>query len=44
MDTWLIEVFDLIGNLLGRLSARAMLIGLAAAMAFVALLVILMAM
>jgi uncharacterized membrane protein YuzA (DUF378 family) len=43
MDTWLIEVLDLIGNLLGRLSARVMLIGLAAVMAFVTLLVVVMA-
>ena len=40
MDTWLVEVFDQIGNLLGRLSARALLIGLAAVMAFVALLIV----
>lgn len=39
MDIWLIEVLDLTGNLLGRLSGRAMLIGLAALMACVALVV-----
>ena len=36
MDTWLVEVFDLIGRLMVRLSARAMRIGLVAIMAFVA--------
>lgn len=43
MDTWLVEVFDLIGKLIGRLSARAMLIGLVAIMAFVAILAVVMA-
>lgn len=43
MDVWLIEVLDVIGRLLGRLSTQAMFIGLAAVMAFVALLVVIMA-
>ena len=42
MDT-LIELLALIGDLLGRLSARAMLIGLVAVVAFVAFLVLGMA-